>query len=102
MSIHSAPCFALKKYGKIIFSGHPNGNISICTDTDTGCVKNNKSKKSVIAKHLPTVSVCNIRSFFPKQNNWKNDFFEHQGDVSLLCEVWQKAENRQYLELNDD
>ena len=24
MSIHSAPCFALKKCGKIIFSGHPN------------------------------------------------------------------------------
>ena len=25
MSIHSAPCFALKKYGKIIFPGHPTG-----------------------------------------------------------------------------
>ena len=24
MSIHSAPCFAFKKYGKIIISGHPN------------------------------------------------------------------------------
>ena len=52
----------------------------------------------MIANHLPTISVCNIRSFFPKQNNWKIDFFEHQGDVSLLCEVWQKAENKQHLQ----
>ena len=26
MSIHSGPCFALKKYGKIFFLGHPNAD----------------------------------------------------------------------------
>ena len=52
---------------------------------------------SVTANHLPVVSVCNIRSFFPKQNNWKIDFFEHQVDVSLVCEIWQQTENLKHM-----
>ena len=76
-----------------------DGNISLCSDS--GVIRapyNYRGKNSLIARHLPVVSVCNVRSFFPKQNNWKNDFFEHQGDVSLLCEVWQKAEDKQHLQ----
>ena len=77
-----------------------DGNISLCTDTPTNQRSTNKyrAKYSSVADHLPVVSVCNIRSFFPKQNNWKNDFFEHQGDVSLLCEIWQKEENKLHMQ----
>ena len=49
-----------------------------------------------VAYHLPTVTVCNMRSFFQKANNWKIDFFEHQGDASLLCEVWHKTESKEH------
>ena len=47
-----------------------------------------------VAHHLPVVTVCNMRSFFPKVNNFKNDFVEREVDISLLCEVWQKTEDK--------
>ena len=49
-----------------------------------------------VANHLPTITVCNMRSFFPKVENFKTDFLERQVDVSLLCEVWEKAESKQH------
>ena len=42
------------------------------------------------------VTVCNLRSFFPKLESFKTDFFERQVDASLLCEVWQKAEDKRH------
>ena len=42
------------------------------------------------------MSVCNVRSFFPKLINFKNDFLERNIDVGLLCEIWQKAENKKH------
>ena len=84
---------------KISEIGQLDGNASICNDSNvSGEPDYYRGKNFLIARHLPVVSVCNVRSFFPKQNNWKNDFFEHQGDVSLLCEVWQKAEDKQHLQ----
>ena len=56
--------------------------------------QNYKVKNASVAHHLPVVTVCNMRSFFPKVNNFKNDCFERQVDVSLLCEVWQKTEDK--------
>ena len=47
-----------------------------------------------VAHHLPVVTVCNMRSLFPKVQNFKLDFFERQVDVSLCCEVWERAENK--------
>ena len=38
--------------------------------------------------------MCNMRSLFPKLENFKTDFFERQVDVSLCCEVWKKSENK--------
>ena len=35
-------------------------------------------------------------SFRKKKNNFKIDLFERQVDVSLLCEVWQKAESKKH------
>ena len=77
-----------------------DGNISLCSNTNTyqTLTNNNRGKYFSVANHLPVLSVCNVRSFFPKQNNWKNDFFEHQGDVSLLCEVWQKEESKLHMQ----
>ena len=51
---------------------------------------------AAVAHHLPTVTVCNMRSLFPKLNNFKIDLFERQVDVSLLCEIWQKAESKKH------
>ena len=42
------------------------------------------------------VSVCNLRSLFPKIGNFKNDLFERQVDVSLCSEVWEKAESKKH------
>ena len=53
-------------------------------------------RNASVAHHLPVVTVCNLRSLFPKIQNFKNDFFEHQVDVSLCCEVWEKAEDRKH------
>ena len=55
-----------------------------------------KQINASVAHHLPVVTVCNMRSLFPKIDNFKTDFFERQVDVSLCCEVWEKAENKKH------
>ena len=54
------------------------------------------NKFAQIANYLPVVAVCNLRSFFPKLFNFKNDFVERNIDVGLLCEVWQKFEDKKH------
>ena len=66
-------------------------------DGNTSFINKDRKIKSSVAKYLPVVTVCNIRSFFPKQNNWKTDFFEHKGDISMLCELWQKTEDNKHM-----
>ena len=81
-----------------------DGNVSVCTDADVSQNKNchtrpkikQRAKNASVAHHLPVVSVCNFRSLFPKIENFKNDFFERQIDVSLCSEVWYKAENKKH------
>ena len=46
---------------------------------------------------LPTLTVCNTRSLFPKINNFKQDFIERQVDFSLICEIWESTSNDQHL-----
>ena len=55
---------------------------------------------ALIANHLPTVTVCNLRSFFPKVNNWKIDFFEHLVDASLTESKEHKNALEQMLEID--
>ena len=81
-----------------------DGNLSICSDNSEsynklGCAKpanSYRTNNALIATHLPIVSVCNMRSIFPKMKNFKTDLFERQVDVSLLSEVWEKAENQKH------
>ena len=83
-----------------------DGNISIDLDSDQDQAsysykshkKQNKHrvKNASVAHHLPVVTVCNMRSFFPKLESYKTDFFEHQVDASLLSEVWHKTEDKKH------
>ena len=41
---------------------------------------------------LPTISVSNMRSFFPKLKKFKNDMKEREISLSILSEIWQKSE----------
>ena len=85
--------------------GQFDGNVSIESSEGTKTKTNDRSalpstkykqKNASVAHHLPVVSVCNLRSLFPKIDNFKNDMFERQVDVSLCSEVWQKAENKRH------
>ena len=81
-----------------------DGNISVCSgDAERGRnisrdwpINSHRVNNASVAHHLPVVTVCNLRSLFPKIGNFKIDLFERQVDVSLCCEVWQKAENRKH------
>ena len=81
-----------------------DGNVSLRADNgqrsgnldSTQPINNYRQVNASVAHHLPTVTVCNMRSFFPKLNNFKTDFFERQLDFSLLCEIWEKAENKNH------
>ena len=82
--------------------GQLDGNVSVHSDNgyNLGSVQprnRHRVNNASVAHHLPTVTVCNMRSFFPKLENFKTDFFERQIDVSLLCEVWEKAEDRKHM-----
>ena len=60
-----------------------DGNASVISETNvrakyngrTMSSQNYKVKNASVAHHLPVVTVCNMRSFFPKVKNFKNDFF---------------------------
>ena len=79
-----------------------DGNVSVCSSNSERArnpghsINSYRVNNASVAHHLPVVTVCNMRSLFPKINNFKTDFFERQVDVSLCCEVWQKAESRQH------
>ena len=49
-----------------------------------------------VAHHLPVVTVSNMRSLFPKVWKHTTDMLERQVDVSLCCEIWEKAEDRRH------
>ena len=45
---------------------------------------------------MPTVVTYNMRSLFPKVGNLKTDLLERNIQVAFLCEIWEKAENKQH------
>ena len=47
--------------------------------------------------NLPIVATYNARSLFPKISNFKTDMLERNIAVSMVCEVWQKSEDKQHL-----
>ena len=55
--------------------------------------RNNKVSQS---QCLPIVCVSNLRSLWPKLNNWKNDTLERQISLSLLSEIWQRKGNKKH------
>ena len=46
---------------------------------------------------LPTVSVANLRSLWPKINNVKNDILEREIGVALWSEVWEKKGKKKHI-----
>ena len=75
----------------------PCDGIGLNTNDKSNKVLNkHRTKNALVATHLPVVTVCNMRSFFPKVENFKLDFFEHQVEASLLCEVWHKIEDKRH------
>ena len=76
-----------------------DGNISICSGTDNPPSTINSSNKyrnkmAAVANHLPTVTVSNVRSLFPKIRNTITDMLERQIDVNLCCEIFEKADSK--------
>ena len=49
---------------------------------------------AAVANHLPTVTVSNVRSLFPKIRNTITDMLERQIDVNLCCEIFEKADSK--------
>ena len=77
-----------------------DGNASTLSDdyNNSAQPRNNKyrNKMSSVAHHFPVVTVNNLRSLFPKVGNFKTDMLERQVDVSLCCEIWEKAESKKH------
>ena len=45
---------------------------------------------------LPKVINYNMRSLFPKLDNFAQDTHERESDVIFLTEVWEKLENKKH------
>ena len=59
-----------------------DGNASVSSDQDnysnycsTPTTTMYRKNIASVAHHLPVVTVCNLRSFFPKLESFKTDFF---------------------------
>ena len=55
-----------------------------------------RDNKKVQALTLPKITNFNMRSLFPKLNNFSEDMSERESDISFLTEVWEKQENRKH------
>ena len=81
-----------------------DGNVTTTTDENVNLglslkqARPNRFRKNraSVACHLPSVTICNMRSLFPKINNFKNDLIEREVDVSLLSEIWEKEEDKSH------
>ena len=59
-----------------------------------------RDKKFVEGEALPIISVSNVRSLIPKIGSFKNDILERNISLSILSEVWEKANcKKQQFEL---
>ena len=55
------------------------------------------TKNALVAHDLPTLTVSNMRSLFPKIRNYTLDFLERSVDVGICCEIWEKKEDKIHL-----
>ena len=55
-----------------------------------------KPDKINSAIHLPVLATYNLRSFFPKVKNVKNDIIERSIDCAFLSEIWEKKESKNH------
>ena len=69
-----------------------DGNVSLSSIT-TNPQNLMSNRQKFTQSLLPLVTVCNMRSLFPKIGNFKQDFLERSVDVSLLCEIWEQSES---------
>ena len=53
-----------------------------------------RDNRLLITEALPILSVSNLRSFWPKQNNFKEDLKMRDISCAMLSEVWEKANCR--------
>ena len=59
-----------------------------------------RDKKYLWGESLPIISVSNVRSLIPKIENFQNDILERNISLSILSEVWEKADcKKQQFEL---
>ena len=52
-----------------------------------------KKDKIDVALNLPIVASYNMRSLFPKIQNFTTDILERNIDVAFVTEIWENAEN---------
>ena len=55
-----------------------------------------RSNKCIQALSLPTILSYNMRSLWGKLNSFATDMEERSGEISFLCEVWEKSEDLQH------
>ena len=55
-----------------------------------------RNKKFLHCLSLPVIAVSNLRSLFPKINNFKTDVQERGIHLSLLSEVWESTVNKKH------
>ena len=72
-----------------------DGNVTL-DNIDTE-VNPKLSKNARIADGLPVILVCNMRSLFPKIQNFKQDFLERGVDLALVSEIWEKQESVEHI-----
>ena len=55
-----------------------------------------RDNKAVQGLSLPRISNYNMRSIFPKLDNFALDMEERESDLTFLTEVWEKLENKKH------
>jgi hypothetical protein len=68
---------------------------SVITERPPHCRKTiRRDNKTFQALTLPKLTNYNMRSFFPKCDNFAQDMEERESDLSFLTEVWEKSEKK--------
>ena len=77
-----------------------NGNASVMSNNEsektTGRLNSYRVRNALVATDLSIVTVCNMRSLFPKIKNFTTDFLERAVDIGMLSEIWEKLEDKSH------
>ena len=60
-----------------------------------------RENKCIQALSLPTILSYNMRSIWGKLSSFAEDMHERDCQISFLCEVWEKSENRKHQMKNE-